>query len=88
MNCSERKQDDQKGIRKVMDSLLILLSCLLFLVLINIKVLTDFFREVVVSMTLRLKQIGHLRNVSLVHFSECIQLSELLVKKRFVAYVL
>lgn len=39
------------------------------------------------SMTLRLKQIGHLRNVSLVHFSECIQLSELLAKKRFVAYI-
>jgi len=38
-----------------------------------------------VNMTRRLKQIGHLRNVSLVHFSECIQLSELLVRKRFVA---
>ena len=79
-----KKRDDQKSIRRVMGSFHPAFS----LVLINIKVLTDFFRVVVVSLTLRLKQIGRLRNVSLVHFSECIQLSELLVKKRFVAYVL
>ena len=44
------------------------------------------FREIVVSLILRLKRTVHLRNASLVHSSKPIQLSKLSVKKRFVKY--